>query len=240
MPRARREDHGPILAAALARVRAGAPDAVVVLDLDSTLLDNRPRQARILEDYGKTQGLLALVGAEASRLRGWDPAGNLRALGLSEEEVARHLGPFRRFWAEWFFTSAYCRHDAAVPGAAAFARAVRDAGGRVAYVTGRPARMRDGTLEAFRREGFPLPDARRVVLLMKPSAAISDDAWKVEARAEVERLGPVAAAFDNEPTHVNAYAEAWPDALVVHLDTDHSGRPVEVLTRVPSIADFVR
>jgi hypothetical protein len=239
MPRARRGDHAAILGAALARVRAGAPDAIAVLDLDSTLLDNRPRQARILEDYGRMHALDALLGADPARLRGWDPAGNLRALGLSEEDVARHLGPFRRFWGEWFFTSAYCRHDVAIPGAPAFARALADAGGRIAYVTGRPARMRDGTLEVFRREGFPLPDDRRVLLLMKPSAETADDAWKAEACAAVDRLGPVAAAFDNEPAHVNGYARAWPDALVVHLDTDHSGRPVEVLERVPSVADFV-
>jgi hypothetical protein len=50
----------------------------------------------------------------------------------------------------------------------------------------------------------------------------------------------VVAAFDNEPAHVNLYARAWPLALCVHLDTDHSGRPIEVLERVPSIRDFRR
>jgi hypothetical protein len=54
----------------------------------------------------------------------------------------------------------------------------------------------------------------------------------------VDGLGRVAVAFDNEPTHVNAYARAWPGAIVIHLDTDHSPRPVEVLPGIPSIADF--
>ena len=73
---------------------------------------------------------------------------------------------------------------------------------------------------------------------MNPHAGLDDDGWKALAREELARLGPVVAAFDNEPAHVNAYADAWPDALCVHLDTDHSGRPVEVLRRVPSVLDF--
>jgi hypothetical protein len=95
-----------------------------------------------------------------------------------------------------------------------------------------------GTLEVFRRHGFPLPDGRAVQLFMKPRPDLDDDGWKARAIALVEREGPVVVAFDNEPTHVNAYAAAWPDALVIHLDTDDSGRPVEVLGRVPSVADF--
>jgi hypothetical protein len=50
----------------------------------------------------------------------------------------------------------------------------------------------------------------------------------------------VVAAFDNEPAHVNGYAAAWPGALCVHLETDQSGRGVEVDPRVPSIGDFSR
>jgi hypothetical protein len=49
----------------------------------------------------------------------------------------------------------------------------------------------------------------------------------------------IVAAFDNEPTHDNAYKRSFPDAVVVHLDTDHSRRPVEVLADIPSIHDFV-
>jgi hypothetical protein len=100
--------------------------------------------------------------------------------------------------------------------------------------------MQAGTVESLRHHGFPEPDGARVQLLMKPEQPLDDDQWKALAASRVARLGPVVAAFDNEPAHVNGYAMAWPDALCVHLDTDHSGRPVEVLPRVPSIADFIR
>jgi hypothetical protein len=238
MARAGKDEQAAILGEVLRRVRARAPEGVTVFDLDSTVLDNRPRQARILAAYGRAEGLPALAGARAAQLRGWDLAANLRAAGLTEDEVERHVEPFGRFWAARFFTSAFCRHDVPIAGAPAFVRSVVLAGGVVAYVTGRPAEMVDGTLSAFRRAELPLPDGRRVYLLMKPSAELADDAWKEAARGEVERLGPVVAAFDNEPAHVNAYARAWPDALVIHLDTDHSPRAIAVADGVPSIPDF--
>jgi hypothetical protein len=212
----------------------------VVFDLDSTLLDNRPRQARILREYGARAGVPALAAAAPEHWTSWDLAEALRAAGLGPLEVARHLLPARRFWGARFFTSEYCREDVQVPGAAAFVRSLAGAGARLAYVTGRPGRMEAGTLATFRREGLPLPDGARVHLLMKPDAPLGDDEWKSLAAARVAALGPVVAAFDNEPAHVNGYALAWPDALCVHLDTDHSPRPIRVLPHLPSIADFRR
>jgi beta-phosphoglucomutase-like phosphatase (HAD superfamily) len=238
--RARRERQREILEAVLATASARAPEGVCVFDLDSTVLDNRPRQARILADYGRTAGEPLLLEARPEHFQGWNLAAALANAGLAQEEVRAHLRPFRRFWDEWFFTSAYCRLDAPIPGAPAFLGAVAGAGARIAYVTGRPRSMLDGTLAAFRRAEMPVPDDRRVVLLMKDAPELKDDAWKRRACATIARLGPVIAVFDNEPAHVNLYAERWPDALAVHLDTDHSGRPVDVLARIPSIADFVR
>jgi hypothetical protein len=240
MPRrARSEDQGRILAEAIARARAGAPAGLAVFDLDSTLLDNRPRQVRILHDYGRAEGLPSLAAARPEDWQGWDLGAALVAAGLAPDVALRHLPRFRRFWAERFFTSAYCRLDVPVPGAPEFVRAVAAAGARIAYVTGRPAaRMRDGTLDVLRRHGFPPSDGALAHLLMKPDDRLGDDDWKVRACGEVDALGPVVLAFDNEPAHVNGYARAWPGALVVHLDTNDSGRPVEVLARVPSIADF--
>ncbi|HET7825466.1 MAG TPA: hypothetical protein VFK90_09030 [Anaeromyxobacter sp.] len=239
MPRrARPEEQQRILGAALARARAAAPGAVAVFDLDSTLLDNRPRQARILREYGERAGLPVLRGAAPEHWRGWDIEDALVAAGLPPDLARHHRVPAREFWAERFFTSAYCRLDVPTPGAADFVRAVAAAGPTIAYVTGRPARMEPGTVDALVRHGFPAPDRSRVRLLMKRDDALGDDAWKAAACAQVDQLGPVVLAFDNEPAHVNGYARAWPRALVVHVDTNDSGRPVEVLAGVPSIADF--
>lgn len=237
MPRARPTDQESILGAVLSRARA-TPRAVVLFDLDSTILDNRPRQARILRDYGEQAGVPALRDAHPEHWQGWDLEVALANAGLSPAEVATHSAPAHRFWRERFFTSAYCRFDVPVPGAPGFVGALMEAGARIAYVTGRPEGMREGTLEAFSAHGFPPPDGRRADLLMNPDADMRDDTWKEMACARVEALGEVVAAFDNEPTHVNLYARAWPRALVVHVDTDHSGRAVEVLPAVPSVLDL--
>jgi len=236
--RARPEEQGRILTEAIARARAGPPGAIAVFDLDSTILDNRPRQARILQEYGRSAGLPVLEGARPEHWQGWDLEAALVNAGLPPDEARRHLDRFRRFWAERFFTSAYCRLDVPVPGAPEFVRAVAAAGPLIAYVTGRPARMEDGTLDVLHRFGFVPPDGARARLLMKPGDDLGDDAWKARACAAVDALGPVVLAFDNEPAHVNLYARAWPRALVVHVDTNDSGRPIEVLSSVPSIADF--
>ncbi|BDG02188.1 HAD family hydrolase [Anaeromyxobacter oryzae] len=236
--RARWEEQAAILVDVLARAAAAAPRGVVVFDLDSTLLDNRPRQARILQDYGRAAGVPALLAARPEHWEGWSLDRALANAGLSPAEVAAHRGPARLFWLARFFTSAYCRLDVPLPGAPEYARAVAARGAPIAYVTGRPAPMEPGTTEVLRRFGFPPPDGARVHLLMKPDDAMTDDAWKALAREAVDALGPVVAAFDNEPAHVNAYARAWPGARCVHLDTDHSAREVAVLEAVPSIRDF--
>jgi len=238
--RARASEQGGVLAEVLARARAAAPRGVAVFDLDSTLLDNRPRQARILREYGAQAGLPALARAAPGHWTSWDVADAMRAAGLAPAEVVRHLLPARRFWGERFFTSAYCVEDVPIPGAPAFVRDLAAAGAVIAYVTGRPERMEAGTLAVFRRAGLPLPAPPRVHLLMKPDRPLGDDEWKSRAAGLVSALGPVVAAFDNEPAHVNGYAMAWPGALCVHLDTDHSERPIEVLPGIPSISDFRR
>jgi hypothetical protein len=67
---------------------------------------------------------------------------------------------------------------------------------------------------------------------------MKDDTWKSEGQRQLSAFGTVAAAFDNEPSHINLYAQAFPEAVVVHLDTDHSGRPTQVFEEIPSIANF--
>jgi hypothetical protein len=238
--RARPGEQEAILAAALGRARSAAPQGVVVCDLDSTLLDNRPRMARLLQDYGRLAALPELTAARPEHWQDWSLERALRNAGLTAEMVEAHAGPARHYFAEWFFTNAYCRLDVPVPGAPAFVRALAATGAPLAYVSGRPCSMEPGTRDSFRAHGFPLPDGRTVHLFLKPRRELRDDDWKLEAARLVDRLGPVVAVFDNEPLHVNAYAECWPDAMAVHVDTDHSGRPVEVLERIPSVGDFTR
>jgi hypothetical protein len=242
---------GQILRAALAAVGPDRPTAA--FDLDSTLLSNKPRQARIVREFGAAHGDARLAACAEECVVSWELRDTALLCGVPEAELDLLLPPLRSFWQERFFTSAFCADDEPLPGAAAFLRAVLVRGGHLLYLTGRPEDMRDGTLAAFRRAGFPMPGEAAsggaggfgsagslggVDLWLKPVRAADDDAWKDECHARLAAMSGVACAFDNEPTHVNAYKRAFPEAVVVHLDTDHSQRPVEVLESIPSILDF--
>jgi hypothetical protein len=237
--RAVRAEQKSILERALS-VLQKTPDALAAFDLDSTLFDNRPRQALILREFGREHGEDRLSRVEAHQVDGWDLRTALRSVGLSAPEAEGIHPAVRQFWRPRFFSSPYCVEDVPLPGAVSFVSAVRACPARVVYVTGRDTQMRDGTIESLRRSGFPVPGEGETRLLMKPTPTMNDDLWKQQAHQQLRRLGTVAAAFDNEPSHINAYALAFPGAVVVHLDTDHSGRPVEVLSQLPSVADFER
>lgn len=236
-PRSRPLDPS-VLDRVLARVKA-APAGLVVFDLDSTILDNRPRQARILRELGAARGIEALTRARAEHWQDWSIQRAMRNAGLADDEVARLADEAKQFWRERFFTSEYCRDDAAIAGAVAYVGSLVAAGARIVYCTGRHEPMRAGTVDSFERLGFPQP-RDGAELLMKPVFELSDDDWKVEAYARLRALGRVVAVFDNEPTHVNGYREAFADAIVVHLATDDSGRPVALSDGIVSIRNFVR
>jgi hypothetical protein len=228
-----------ILAEALARATGAAgASPLIVFDLDSTLLDNRPRQALILREYGAEVGHALLAGASPDHWHGWDVRVAMANAGLSPEDIERHFEPFRGYWFERFFTSHYCAVDRPIAGAPAYARAASATGARVLYVTGRHEEMRAGTIESFVEPGFPAPDGDGVQLIMKPTLDEHDDAYKERTYARLRELGAVVAAFDNEPTHINGYRAGFPDALCVHLATDHSLRDIPVDDAIPSIRDF--
>lgn len=229
-----------LLARVLERAGELGQGAIVAFDLDSTLLDNRPRQAQLLREYGLSAGLTALEQHTAEHWQGWDARIAMTNTGLPPELVEAHIGPFRSFWRERFFTSEYCVLDRAIAGAAAFVAEVLARGARVYYVTGRHEEMRAGTVTCFERTGFAVPDGDRVDLLMKPTLDEHDDAYKLRTYATLASLGTVIAAFDNEPAHINGYLTAFPDAVIVHLATDHSMRDIPLAAGIPSIRDFTR
>lgn len=232
------EPAAELLARVLDLAAAEGAAGIVAFDLDSTLLDNRPRQAQILREYGQLNRLAALAGHHADHWQGWDARLAMANSGVGSEEIEAHIGPFRTYWKDRFFTSEYCVLDRAVAGGPAFVAAVIDRGARVFYVTGRHEPMRRGTIACFEQTGFAVPDGDTVELLMKPELDEHDDVYKVRSHAILRDRGVLVAAFDNEPAHINGYRESFPETLAVHLATDHSPRDIPVLPGIPSILDF--
>ncbi len=133
-------------------------EAVVAFDLDSTLLDNRPRQAALVHRFLRQRGAAPmLANFEARHLHtGFDLREALGRQGLAPLEVEQFLVEFRPFWRAHFFTSDACQLDVPVRGAPEYVRRTSATGARVAYVTARPELMRVGTLEVLSRYRFPL------------------------------------------------------------------------------------
>ena len=214
-----------VLANVLADAERLGPAAVLAFDLDSTLLDNRPRQAALIHRFVRERGgLPALAEFDAAHLHtGFDMRDALVRHGLSDDEALRFLEDFRPYWRARFFKSDVCQWDVPVRCAPAYVKRASAAGAQVAYVTARPEEMRPGTLQTLGRHGFPLP-GHRVELWMKADAEETDEEFKRSTHQHLQERGRVLAAFDNEPSHANDYRASFPGATVVLLTTGHSGR----------------
>lgn len=234
-----RPDWKDVLKRLLADAQKAGPTTVMVFDLDSTVFDNRPRQSRIVREFGQAKGVELLTRCEPKHWdSGWDMKAAFLACGLSQAEADALFKDAKNWWVERFFTSAYCVDDIEVPGAPSYLQGVLKSGAQLVYLTGRHEEMRAGTIQCLQKCAMPVPNDR-VKLVMKPTLRESDDSFKRVAHDDIEKRGNVFAAFDNEPTHANDYATRFPAATVVHLATDHSGRPVELLPRVISVPNFV-
>lgn len=216
--------------------RASGEVPVVVFDLDDTLFSTKNRHLRILKEFAGSRGngARALADVPPSALR-YSIAETARAAGVTDEALLKDL---QAFWSERFFADAYLGADAPVPGAPAFVLSVLEAGGVVVYLTGRDETMREGTLRALERSGFPAPDGEAVRLMLKPRFDAQDLAFKREAFETVAALGAVAAGFENEPSYLNAMIERFPRMAAVLLETQHSGKPCEPHAAILRVKDF--
>jgi 5'-nucleotidase (lipoprotein e(P4) family) len=128
------------------------------------------------------------------------------AVVLDVDETVLDTSPYwlelaaydRRFdWASW---DAWCERRVAepVPGAQTFVRVVRDAGGRVAYVTNRSEATREATIDNLRARGL-WEDEDRICLL-------TDDPERTKRLRRTElREGRGPCGWEGEPVTVLAY-----------------------------------
>jgi hypothetical protein len=228
-----------VLGRILADARRLGRRGVLAFDLDSTLLDNRPRQAALVQRYVRERGgAPALANFDVRHLHtGFDMREALVRQGLGTDEAQRFLADFRPYWREHFFTSEACTADVPVAGAVEYVRDAFASGAELAYVTARPEAMRKGTVDVLGRHGFPLP-GERVQLWMKADGSVSDEDFKRSTHRLLSSRGQVLAAFDNEPMHANDYRASFPEATVVLLATGHSGRERTLADGILAVPHF--
>lgn len=222
--------------------RPGEPSPVVVFDLDGTLMDNRPRTCAILAELADTWAEREPAAAE--RLRSAKPEDLAYLLSDSLERLGVHRTDLVReaevFWRERFFTDRYCRHDVEVPGAGAFARACYDAGAVLVYFTGRDLPLMGlGSFASLRDLGFPI-GVPGTELVLKPDAAMPDEAFKRLVGPKLARVGQIVAVFDNEPANCNVLGAAFPQADAVLVDTQHLPGAPPLAPGVHVVASFQR
>jgi hypothetical protein len=233
-----------LLRGVLERIATAATDGgrtpLVVFDLDATLYDNRPRTLEILMEYREQVMEARPDVAEALGLLTADRidyllSDSLRNCGITRADVVADV---TRFWHERFFTDAYCQHDAPIEGASEYVRACHEAGAIVVYLTGRDLPgMLIGTVASLRDCGFPIGIAG-TELVLKPDANLPDEAFKRGALPTLERLGEIAAFFDNEPANTNLAKAMFPDATVVLLETQRVPYAPPLAEDVEVVADF--
>lgn len=216
-------------------------EPVLIFDLDSTLFSTQERNHAILQEFlgevGAPEDFRVVVEKILPADMGWNVMDDLRRRGFRHEATLDRL---QKFWRERFFSDDYVRHDRPLDGAVDFVRAIHDAGALVYYLTGRDEPgMGRGTRRSLEAHGFPLgPD--RVILRLKPNFEELDLVFKRRVLDELHHLGPVVAAFENEPANANLFAEHFPAATIVFLETIHSPDPPPLLPHIVRVTDFVR
>lgn len=224
-PESTRSQQQAILRAVLRKCRTDRAHStpVVVFDLDGTLMDNRPRTVAILREFAvMCRDRDPQLAESLQRARTVDSSylltDSLEALGAHRTSLVAEM---QAFWRDWFFADPHLVHDVALPGSVDFVRACYDAGALLVYLTGRDLPlMGTGTFQSLRDLGFPIGVAG-TELVLKPDAAMPDEAFKRLAAPTLARLGHIIAAFDNEPANCNVMLAHYPDAHVVFVDTQH-------------------
>ncbi|OVE82683.1 hypothetical protein BVY03_00290 [bacterium K02(2017)] len=218
------------------------PKAVAVFDLDSTLFDNRPRLVALYNEFGSINNIHKLYKVKAEDFWGWSRISGLKKAGLNEQEINTVETSFKVFFKQNFFTSEYVIFDTALPGAAEYVQKLYNLGCTIVYLTGRGEQMRSGSIYNLERFNFPIKQ-KKTILLMKPKKFAAnpktDDKSKEININKVKNLGTVIAVFDNEPSHINKYAENFPQSTVVWVDTDHSPKKIKPLASLPVVQGFI-
>jgi hypothetical protein len=218
------------------------PTPVVVFDLDGTIFDNRPRTRVILGELADTWRTSRPDQAKRiARLRHEEMAylltDTLKRVGVTDDA---HVAEAQAFWKDRFFADEHLQHDVPLPGAVDFARACYDAGAILVYLTGRDLpNMGIGSFKSLRDSGFPI-GVPGTELVLKPDAAMPDEAFKRLEAPKLARIGSIVASFDNEPGNCNTVLAQNPSCESVLVDTQHLPGAPPLDPRVHVIADFRR
>lgn len=214
---------------------------LAIFDLDGTLFDNRTRTMFILREISeKFDAKVPRLAAAFTKFR------NLSVVDYSLEVTLGRLGVknplevefIRHEWSRRFFSDEYQKYDMPLPGAKAYVERVHKAGATVIYLTGRDVgRMLVGTTEVLRLYGFPVGVAGTMTIVKKEFEQ-DDEIFKKEVSEYIDRLGEVAAVFENEPANSNILQARFPKAASFFVETQHRPGAPALRPGIARIRDF--
>jgi beta-phosphoglucomutase-like phosphatase (HAD superfamily) len=214
---------------------------LAIFDLDGTLFDNRTRTIFILREISeKFDSRVPALADAFCKFR------NLSIVDYSLDVTLARLGVKARLeidfikqeWAKRFFSDEYQKYDMPLPGAKAYVERVHKAGATVIYLTGRDVgRMLVGTTEVLRLYGFPVGVAGTMTIVKKEFEQ-DDEIFKKEVSEYIDRLGEVAAVFENEPANSNILHARFPQAASFFVETQHRPGAPALARGIPRLKDF--
>ncbi|MBS1260936.1 MAG: hypothetical protein MAG453_00253 [Calditrichaeota bacterium] len=224
---------------------AGRQLPIVIYDLGFTLFDSRPRVMKLLADLilspdaaELADDVRAAVASIRPRMMQPELASTLAAAGVTDEAAIAWLVEQHESKAA---TDQYVMFDLPTPGAVEFVKDLSKAGAMTVYLAGdrHIARARFGTERSISMYELPAPRGQVGALFIRDRDDQPELEFKRELLGPIGELGAVIAAFDNEPAAANLYADTFPDARTVLLDTFRAGDD-ELRPGISVLRDFRR
>ncbi len=214
---------------------------LAIFDLDSTLFDVTPRTFKIMQDFAKIPNNKKLYPEDTKKISEMKNIPVLfhikDTLDILELKSKQCVSELITFWKQKFFSNHYLGYDILTKGALEFITDLLNHNIEVMYLTGRDKiRMKDGTLDRLKKEGFLLNSLE--TLVMKPHKDMSDSKFKRDVVISTENRHDIIWFFENEPENIHLVYKDAPHVKVVFFDSVHSGRKPEPCDKTPRIKSF--
>lgn len=200
-------------------------------------MDTAPRNRGILQASTRVfPQVEPVIATMTDSDLGWGAAATAADRAALNRPEAERL---REFWATRFFSNEWLACDRPYPRAPGFLHWLAGLGITLVYLTGRDEpNMSEGTLSSFR--AHRLPEGAGTRFLFKPHAAQDDIEFKREAVTRIARMGRVVLAVDNEPGNANTLRAAFPDAVVLLMDTITAPDPEPLAAGIHVFREYPR
>ncbi len=187
---------------------------IIVLDIDSTIINTRKRNQAIVDAAYKTNPQWfkkkPLLNNEV-----WDVCEVLRQTGVLLEENVSFL---RNFWEKRFFENEWLNYDEPYPFVKDCLYTLKKDGFAFVYLTGRDQPgMGQGTRKSFSDNKLPITVEDE--FMFKPAFEIPDTEFKKFACNSLKKRGTIVGTADNTSDNSNLFIQYFPDAYHFCFDT---------------------